>query len=123
MLQRGDLVPHFNVRSIDGRAMAYSSIWQRRNLVLISLASHACVTDGYAACIAAASQDDQETVWIVTEDAVDGVPHPGVVVSDRWGEIVHIASASQDGLPNVDELLEWVSFTRMRCPECEGETK
>jgi len=46
---------------------------------------------------------------------------PRVVIADRWGEIVHIASpphgqASQ--LPNVDEVLSWIRFVRIQCPEC-----
>lgn len=44
-----------------------------------------------------------------------------VVVADRWGEILHIASQSAadlSRLPSVDELLSWVQFARMQCPEC-----
>lgn len=37
MLQRGDLVPHFDVTDVHGKAVAYSRLWQRQNLVLVLL--------------------------------------------------------------------------------------
>ena len=38
MLQRGDLMPHFTVRTLQGESFSYSSIWQHRNLVLVTRA-------------------------------------------------------------------------------------
>jgi peroxiredoxin len=124
MLQRGDAVPHFTVRTAEGHTFAYASLWQQRNLVLITLAEDSSESVGQAKRIAGAAKKDPNTEWVITRDAIEGVPHPGVLVADRWGEIVHIASTSEDaGRPDVDDLLEWLHFTRMRCPECEGETK
>ena len=37
MLQRGDSIPHFEVKTIGGELFSYSSIWQRRNLVLLAI--------------------------------------------------------------------------------------
>ena len=37
MLQAGDLVPHFTVKTLHGDEFSYLTIWQRRNLVLIAL--------------------------------------------------------------------------------------
>jgi hypothetical protein len=37
ILQRGDIVPHFDVRTTSGERFSYSAIWQRKNLVLIEL--------------------------------------------------------------------------------------
>jgi hypothetical protein len=37
MLRRGDLVPHFTVKILQGDEFSYATIWQRRNLVLIAL--------------------------------------------------------------------------------------
>ena len=37
MLRPGDLIPHFDVTNLQREAFAYSSIWQRKNLVLIAL--------------------------------------------------------------------------------------
>ena len=40
MLKTGDLLPHFNVTTLGGEPFAYSDVWQRKNLLLVSL-SHA----------------------------------------------------------------------------------
>ena len=123
MLRRGDAIPHFTVRTRSGHAVEYRSIWQQRNLVLISLTHDARVTAEDGELIANAANDG-DTAWVVTHDAIAGLPQPGVVVADRWGEIVHISALSADaGLPDVDDLREWVQFTQMRCPECEGEAR
>jgi hypothetical protein len=37
MRHQGDLIPHINVTTVDGGRFAYSDIWQRKNLVLVSL--------------------------------------------------------------------------------------
>jgi hypothetical protein len=60
----------------------------------------------------------------VTADRVPGIQSPAVVVADRWGEIVHVATTSRvDDLTSPEELLEWVDYLHRRCPECEGEAK
>jgi hypothetical protein len=128
MLERGDLIPHFQVTNLQGEPVAYSNIWQQRNVVLIMLP--ATDWDGtfrdYVSQITAqvppSTHDD--TAWVVTRDPVAGLSSPGVVVADRWGEIVHIAGGSQAGdLPVARELVEWLEYVRHRCPECEGEAK
>ncbi len=37
VLQRGDPVPHFRVTTIEGLGVAYSTVWQHRILVLVTL--------------------------------------------------------------------------------------
>ena len=37
MLQRGDLVPHFKVKTVGGDLFNYSTIWQRKHLLLVRL--------------------------------------------------------------------------------------
>jgi hypothetical protein len=60
----------------------------------------------------------------VTGDRVPGIQSPAVVVADRWGEIVHVATTPQvDDLTSPEELLDWVDYLDRRCPECEGEAK
>jgi hypothetical protein len=124
MLQRGDLVPHFTVRTIEGRLIHYATIWQQRNLVLITLTADTVIPSDYAARLASASKDDSDTTWVVTRDIVHDMPCPGALVADRWGEIVHVCpTTAHAGLPDVDDLVEWLHFTQARCPECEGEAK
>ncbi len=123
-LRRGDQVPHFEVLTLTGEAFSYSSIWQRKSLVLVSLSPD--VDGGYVSELDARRQEfvalDAECV--ITRDRVPGVTSPGALVADRWGEIVYVAAPPEaDGLPGASELVEWIEFVQRRCPECEGEAK
>jgi len=133
-LQRGDQVPHFEVKTLAGDVFSYTTIWQRKNLVLVTLpeavdSSSASALGGLPAEALAEGgrcRDVQQHdgAWVITRDPVPGVPTPGALVADRWGEIVQIAAAPQvSGLPTVSELLEWLDYVERRCPECEGEAK
>jgi hypothetical protein len=44
-----------------------------------------------------------------------------VIIADEWDEI-YFASESEDvhGVISPDEVLEWVKFVAIQCPECEG---
>jgi hypothetical protein len=65
---------------------------------------------------------ERHTECVITRDVVAGAPSPGIVVADRWGEIVHVARGSQGTpLPEPDELLEWIDYVQHQCPECQGE--
>lgn len=51
-----------------------------------------------------------------------GLRPPAVVVADRWGQ-VHEAREAGDGhdfLP-VPEIVSWLRFLAVQCPECQGE--
>jgi hypothetical protein len=127
MLQRGDLVPHFSVTTVDGRRVDYSTIWQRRNLVLVTLpASDSDASAGYLSMLAIRTPEfaGRGTECVVTRDVVAGARAPSALVADRWGEIVYaIATGSVGALPLVDELVEWVTYVQSQCPECEGEAR
>ena len=126
MLQPYDLLPHFEVADLGGERVSYSSIWQRKNLVLVMLPDADPPSRNYADRLIAKVRglNDDDTKWIVTEDRVAGVPCPSVVVADRWGEVAHVAHPTAvDGLPTPEELVEWVRYLEYRCPECEGEAR
>jgi hypothetical protein len=127
MLQRGDSVPHFKVKTVGGELFAYSTIWQRRNLVLVALpAGESECREGYVEQLAARRSDfnARDADCVITSDPVPGIERPGVVVADRWGEIAHVATASgAHDLTSPEELLEWLDYLAQRCPECEGEVK
>jgi hypothetical protein len=125
MWMRGDQVRHFDVGGVDGARVQYAAIWQRRNLLLVSLPDAAALdAAAYVSALAgrAADIDAYDVCVVITTDAIDGVPRPGVVVADRWGEIKFTTgAASVAELPSADELVEWVRFVQCACPECEGE--
>jgi hypothetical protein len=124
-LRNGDAVPHFVVRAGEGRVVEYSAIWQRRNLVLVAVPSSARA-DPYVATLQsrAAAFDEHESSVVVTEDRIPGLPAPGLLVADRWGEIVHLVTPQAvSDLPPAATLLRWLEAIEHRCPECEGEAK
>lgn len=127
MLQRGDPVPHFSVTTVHGQPARYSTIWQHRNLVLITLpaadseTARAYVTGLEQALPALAELD---TACVITREMISGAPSPGAIVADRWGEVVYAAGGAEVAdLPPVSELVEWAAWLQHRCPECEGEAK
>ena len=98
ILQTGDQVPHFAVATAEGEVIRYSTLWQTRNLVLVTVPPGA--HERYVSALHDHAEQflDLETACIVTATRIAGVPTPGVIVADRWGEIVHIAaSATVDG--------------------------
>ena len=118
MVARGDLVPHFRATAQNGRPFAYVEIWQKKNLVLVLLPEAGA--EEYLAALTSASELTQgDTVCVVTRDAVDGFPRPGAAVADQWGELFFVT----DGLPPAAELVEWLDYARMQCPECRGEER
>ena len=125
MLQRHDLLPHFRVTDLRGDCVEYASIWQRKRLVLVLLPDFDSPSRHYADRLVEAIRDlTDDTEWILTQDHVEGLPRPGVVVADEWGEIAHSVHATTvQGLPKPDELIDWVRYLQYRCPECEGEAK
>lgn len=120
------LLPHFEVADVAGTYVEYRAIWQRANILLVCLAgADAWPAEQYRAAIeqhrdAVAATD---TRLLVTRDAIPGLPAPSVVIGDRWGEVHHLATADSSlvALPPPAELLEWLHYVQMRCPECEGE--
>ncbi len=120
-------MPHLEIGTITGEAFSYAFIWQRLNLVLVTLPSGADDTgDAYGRELAARRLDfdARASVCVITRDAVPGLPAPGALVADRWGEIVYVTTvATPDGLPSAEQLFEWLDYLAQRCPECEGEVK
>jgi hypothetical protein len=127
MLKAGDLLPHLGVTTLGGERFVYSDIWQRKNLVLVAL-SHAesAGSADYVSQLTSQMSDltGDDIACVVTRDSISGLPSPGVVVADRWGEIHHVAHAARiENLTRPTELVEWCRFVQRRCPECEGEAK
>jgi hypothetical protein len=123
-LRPGDQVPHFDVRGEDRTRISYGSIWQRKHLVLVVLPAGAGAR--YASELTDAVQSDGggDVEVIVTSDQVDGVERPGVLVADRWGEVMFAGGGGGvSALPAPGEIADWVRYVRMKCPECEGESR
>ncbi len=127
MLERGDLLPMFVVTNLrDGARVAYQTIWQHRELILVTVPPDDPTTATYIASLEARAEDLQagDARLVITSDPIEGMPVPGVLVADQWGEVhyVHAATRAAD-LPDAGELAEWLLFVQMQCPECQGETR
>lgn len=119
-IERGSQVPHFDVVTIDGLRVRYGDVWQQRNLVLVCV--EPSTSQFYVRMLQerAAEFTAAETALVISAQPIAGFPCPGVVVADRWGEVVHVFQRKDvcDAEPTPDELLDWIGFVRMQCPEC-----
>ena len=125
MLKRGDQVPHFEVRTVQGGVFSYSTIWQRKNLLLVLLPKSSSDA-GYISDLRAYESEFRslDTECVIARDEVAGLRAPTVLLADRWGEVIHITAASESARsPAADDLLPWLQYIENRCPECEGEAK
>lgn len=123
-MDRGELVPHFTVTTVDGDVVSYETSWQRHHLVLIFTAGQAAVA--YVDDVSHAVQDFAalSAVFVVTAQPIGDLREPTLVVADRWGEIVLIERATTaDALPGGTEVRRWLEHLEIRCPECEGEAR
>jgi hypothetical protein len=122
MLQRGMQVPFFDVMTTDGRRVEYRSLWQSRNLLLVTVPPHGgseC-TAGLRARMTELMAHDTEVV--MTEADVAGLPPPGVLIADRWGDIYFVGRfAAGEPCFDTDAIIEWLRHVQMQCPECQGE--
>jgi hypothetical protein len=51
-----------------------------------------------------------------------GVPRTGMVIADQWGEIFAVEAADDNhSFPAVAEVVGWLRFLAIQCPECQGE--
>jgi hypothetical protein len=119
-LCRGQHVPFFEVDTVEGTQRLYRDLWQRRALLLVSVATPGVDAAGIAARLRERVGDSAEV--LVTAHEVEGLPRPGALVADRWGEIVFVAPIDPAAL-DVEDLAEWVRFVQIKCPECEGEAR
>lgn len=52
-----------------------------------------------------------------------GLEGGGISIADQWGEIVFDESGGEEvhPFPEVQEVVEWLRFLAIQCPECQGE--
>jgi hypothetical protein len=118
-------LPHFTVTDDAGERVDYSAFWQRKNLLLVVLPGSPDA-EGYIPGLRSrmAELTAYETACVITHQPIEGVRPPAVVIADRWGEVHYAASPdSVAALPTVAELIEWLRYVQMQCPECQGEAR
>lgn len=52
-----------------------------------------------------------------------GLQGGGMIIADQWGEIFLDEAGGPDvhAFPSVDEVVEWLRYLAIQCPECQGE--
>jgi hypothetical protein len=128
MLRAGEQVPRFHVRTLDGRLVAYRTIWQRRFLLLVAVRRSPSQAERVLLSELEAHHADltaHDTALVVTGDPIPGLEPPAVLIADRWGEIQHVAGPvrSEADLPDATALVDWLRYVQSQCPECQGETR
>jgi hypothetical protein len=112
--------------AVDGVLVRYQDVWQRRNLLLVIAPENDSTAAAYTKALieAAPTLGADDTTFVVTTNTVPGIPSPGVVVADRWGEIYYVSGANRAAdLPTPDDLAEWLRYVQNECPECQGEAR
>jgi hypothetical protein len=127
MLSEGHTLPHVCFRTLAGRTIDYTELWQKRALALVMLDADRVEPWRSFSCSVLAREDELdalETTLVVTREPVPGLASPVMLVADRWGEIVHLRPLTFTGAavePTADDLVRWAAGVLHRCPECEGE--
>ena len=120
-MQKGDLVPHFTVMTVQGDTARYDTHWQRRNVVVLSTAGQPAETAAAALRQAVPDPAALTAACIITAEPIGGSTRPLLLVADQWGEIIEIDEADRvDDLP-IPALGRVLEYLEIRCPECEGE--
>lgn len=122
-LRPGELIPHFEGLTSDGRRLEYEQLWQRRNLVLFVLPPNSHdVARRYLGALEGrlAELRPDDTTLVLSDLGLARLPLGTLVIADRWGEIAHLQELASDvaAWPSIDDVLDWVEFIRMKCPEC-----
>jgi hypothetical protein len=119
----GDLLPHFEGATINGRETPYKELWQHRNLVLLVLPAEA-VTRGMPYLRALenrlAELKPPDASLLISRRPIGDVETHSLVIADRWGEIVHLVRLTPDpaAWPSIDDIIAWMEFIGAKCPEC-----
>ena len=124
-MRRGEQLPHFSVTTRDGNRVDYADLWQRKNVLLVTVPPDGSA-DAYVSelrrnphLIAA-----DDIACVVTADRVAGLPAISVLIADRWGEVQFVAAGQAvRALPAPAEVLEWLEHVQHQCPECQGEAR
>jgi peroxiredoxin len=47
----------------------------------------------------------------------------GMIIADQWGEVFHVEPGGTDrhDTPAPSEVVEWLRYVAIQCPECQGE--
>jgi hypothetical protein len=118
----GERFPHVSLQRTDSTPFTYADIWQRRHLLLVTLAPEGRdVPEDEARFMKRLETYDEElrryeVTTVVTRDTVAGLSAPSILIADRWGEVVAVESAERiASLPDLEHVLEWLRMVARAC--------
>jgi hypothetical protein len=122
-LRPGDILPSYTAVTLQGDEVPYEKLWQHSNVVLFVLSVElSAAASSYLAALDGRVNElkPYDTFLIISHHPIAGVPENSLVIADRWGEIAHVADLESDPTdwPSIADIVEWVEFIRMQCPEC-----
>ncbi len=131
LLGEGDELSDFEARTLGGGVVTYRhDAWQRKMVAAVRFREpESAPARAYRARLGDREREltAHDTLLLVVgphDRGADAFPAPGLVIADRWGGVRFVAHPADDeGLPAVGEVIDWLRFVQVECPECQGESR
>ena len=127
-LEKGQRLPMMSVEPVQGGAPVALRRAGRLATVLITMHPDCDECAAYVDALAERQSDiddwDGRVVATYASDelAAAGIPAPAVLIADQWGELFVVEPAGDDhGFIEPDEVVSWLRYLAIQCPECQGE--
>ncbi len=128
LLETGQRLPMMTVESVDGGAPVPLRRSGRKATVLVTLHRECDACRAYLDALAHEQAgidewDGRVAATFANEATADaGIPAPAVLIADQWGELFVIEPAG-NGHAFIEpaEVLSWLRYLAVQCPECQGE--
>lgn len=127
-LETGKRLPLIQVQPLDGDALVPLRRTGRLATVLVTVhpgcETCAAYLDGLARVQTEMEEWDGRLIATHVSDelAAAGIPAPAVLIADQWGELFVVEPAGDDhAFIEPDEVVSWLRYLAIQCPECQGE--
>jgi peroxiredoxin len=118
-LTRGTLLRDIPVRTVDGRDAFISEYRGKRNVVVVFFGEGERQDTGAVTPDDAALAEEEAVLLIATAKAARALydaPKSALFIADRYGEIF-FSVRHPEPLPDAAEVLKWLEFINLQCPE------
>jgi len=128
LLETGQRLPMMSVEPVDGGAAVPLRRPGRTATVLVTVHRDCDACGAYRDALAHAQSgidewDGRVVVTYAGDDIADaGIPAPAVLIADQWGELFVVEPAGDDHeFIAPAEVVSWLRYLAVQCPECQGE--
>ncbi len=127
-LEKGQRLPMISVATVDGDATVPLRRAGRRATVLVTVHPECDACRAYLDALAREQAEIEEwdgrlvTTYADAELADAGIPAPAVLIADQWGELFVVEPAGEShAFIEPAEVVSWLRYLAVQCPECQGE--